>query len=100
MACFADTNVSQGSVATYARCGGIFNSITREFYSEILFKSVKIWQNYGNECGATFSAHSVHVIDARQRHDLSARELGRIVLSQFVRCEHSPIVQHMPWTEA
>ena len=25
MACFGDTNVSQGSVATYARCGGIFN---------------------------------------------------------------------------
>ena len=25
MACFVDINVSQGSVATYARCGGIFN---------------------------------------------------------------------------
>jgi len=25
MACFADINVSQGSVATYAKCGGIFN---------------------------------------------------------------------------
>jgi len=25
MACFADINVSQGSVATYARCDGIFN---------------------------------------------------------------------------
>jgi len=25
MACFADINVSQGSVATYAVCGGIFN---------------------------------------------------------------------------
>ena len=25
MACFADVNVSQGSVATYARCVGIFN---------------------------------------------------------------------------
>jgi len=25
MACFADINVSQGSVATYARCGGISN---------------------------------------------------------------------------
>jgi len=25
MACFADIHVSQGSVATYARCGGIFN---------------------------------------------------------------------------
>ena len=26
MACFADINVSQGSVATYARCGWIFNT--------------------------------------------------------------------------
>jgi len=25
MACFADTDVSQGSVATYARCGQIFD---------------------------------------------------------------------------
>jgi len=25
MACFADINVSLGSVATYARCGGIFD---------------------------------------------------------------------------
>jgi len=25
MACFADVNVSHGSVATYAKCGGIFN---------------------------------------------------------------------------
>ena len=25
MVCFADINVSQGSVATYARCGGTFN---------------------------------------------------------------------------
>jgi len=26
MACFADINISQGSVAAYARCGGIFDS--------------------------------------------------------------------------
>jgi len=26
MACFADVNVSQGSVATYGRCIGIFNT--------------------------------------------------------------------------
>jgi len=25
MACFADINVSQGSVATHAKCGGISN---------------------------------------------------------------------------
>ena len=27
MAYFADINVSQGSVATYARCGGILNML-------------------------------------------------------------------------
>jgi len=39
MACFADINVSQGSVATSARCGKIFNmhltaKFTAESYSE------------------------------------------------------------------
>jgi len=35
MACFADINVSQGSVATYARCGGTFNiHLTAKFTKE------------------------------------------------------------------
>jgi len=56
MACFADINISQGSVATYVRCGGIFNihltkKFTKESSSEIFFKSVKIWQNYGQRMG-------------------------------------------------
>ena len=39
MACFADIRVSQGSVATYARCGGIFKyplnyKFTKESSSE------------------------------------------------------------------
>jgi len=43
MACFADINVSQGSVATYARCRGIFlypfnNKFTMEFSSDIFKK--------------------------------------------------------------
>ena len=46
VACVADINVSQGSVATYARCGAIFNThfatnLPRNF-SVIFFKSVKI----------------------------------------------------------
>ena len=53
MACFADINVSQGSVATYARCDGIFNihlniNLSRNLPVKKL-KSVKIWQNYGHE---------------------------------------------------
>ena len=54
MACFADSNVSQGSVATYARCGGIFNihltdNLPRNLPVKKILKSVKIWQKYGNE---------------------------------------------------
>jgi len=56
MACFADINVLQGSVATYARSGGIFNiqlgpnyKFTRNSSSEKnYFQSVQIWQNCGH----------------------------------------------------
>ena len=45
--------VSQGSIATYARCGWIFNvQLTTNLPRNLLvtkIKSVKIWQNYGRE---------------------------------------------------
>ena len=46
MASFADINVSQGSVETYARCGGIFDThlcanLPRNLPVKIFFKSVK-----------------------------------------------------------
>jgi len=53
LACFADVNVSQGSVATYARCGGIFNiHLTANLPRNLLVKkitSVNIWQNYDDK---------------------------------------------------
>jgi len=47
MAYFADINVSQGSVATYARCGGIFdNHLTANLPGNLpvkeILKSIKI----------------------------------------------------------
>ena len=53
MACFADINVSQGSVATCASCGGTFNihltaNLPRNLPVKV-FKSVNIWQNYGHD---------------------------------------------------
>jgi len=56
---FADINVSQGSVATYTRCGGIFNmrltaNLPRNLLVKKFCKSVKIWQNYGRESVAPF----------------------------------------------
>jgi len=46
MACYADINVSQGSVATYARWGGIFDirlsvNYPRNLRVKTFFKSVK-----------------------------------------------------------
>jgi len=53
MACFADVNVSQRRVATYARCGGSFDihlaaNFSKESSGEKNRKSVNIWQKYGN----------------------------------------------------
>jgi len=46
MTCFADINVSQGSVATYARCGGMFNihltaNLPKNLPVKKILKSVK-----------------------------------------------------------
>ena len=55
-ACFADINVSQGSVATYAKCGKIFNihltvnqprNLPLKFFNRLRFDS------YGHESVAT-----------------------------------------------
>ena len=43
MACFADINVSQGSVATYARCGGFVNMhLTANLPRNLPLKKLKI----------------------------------------------------------
>ena len=42
MACFADFNVSEGSVATYARCGGIFDIHLLQIY-EGFYWSKRQW---------------------------------------------------------
>jgi len=64
IACFADINVSQGSVATCARCGGIFDihltaNLPRNLPVKKILKSVKNGQNYGHESVAPFLAHPV-----------------------------------------
>jgi len=51
---FSDINVSQGSVVTYARNGGIVNNhftanLPRNLSVENLCKSLKILQNHGDE---------------------------------------------------
>jgi len=63
MACFADTNVSQGSVATYARCGGILNiHLTTNLPRNLLVK--KNFNRLRSDrimAMSHFLAHSVHL---------------------------------------
>jgi len=59
MACFTHINVSQGSVATYAKCGGIFDirltaNLPRNLPVNKFLKSAKNWQNYGHESVSSF----------------------------------------------
>ena len=55
MACFADNNVSQGSVATYLKCGGIVNNQIKKglllslWVKKFFIISVSIWQSYKQE---------------------------------------------------
>jgi len=63
MACFADINVSQVSVETYGRCGGIDIYLTANLPKNLpvkkILKSVKNSRNYGREPVAPFLAHPV-----------------------------------------
>ena len=62
---FSDIHISQGSVATYLRCGGLFKY---EFVANLpvslpvkeFWKSVNIWGSYGQQFGVLFFLrHSV-----------------------------------------
>ena len=64
MACFADINVLQGNVATYARCVGIFNThltanLPRNLPVKKIRKSVKIDRIMVMSLWPRFLAHPV-----------------------------------------
>ena len=65
MACFADINVSQDSVATYARCGGIFDihltaNLPRNLPLKIFLNRLRIDRIMVMSPWLRFLAHPVH----------------------------------------
>jgi len=59
---FAGTTVSLGSVATYARCGGIFNTgLTANLPRTLPVKKKIVWLRFDRIkfCGPAFLAHPV-----------------------------------------
>ena len=64
-------NVLQGSVATNARCGGVFyNHFTADFPRNPpmtkIWKLVKMWQNYSREIVVSLLAHCVFAHSVNQ----------------------------------
>ena len=83
MACFADINVSQGSVATQARCGGTFNihltaKFTKEPCSEkncvnrLRFDRVIVMSLWPR-----FLAHPVYTVSQKTRHQALAHNFTK-----------------------
>ena len=84
MACFADINASQGSVATYARWGGIFNThLTANLPRNLpvnFLKPVKIWQKYGHESVARLFGPSCIFCS---NHSSKARSFWALIYSSM-----------------
>jgi len=68
---FSDINISQGSVATRLRCGGILSyhftaNLSPSLTMKDFWKSVHIWQSYRHEFGGPLILeHSVVMSDFR-----------------------------------
>ena len=67
---FSDIHISQGSVATYLRCGGIFKydfveNLPMSLPVKKFWKSVNIWGSYGQEFSVLFFWDTVHMYDYR-----------------------------------
>jgi len=67
MACFADINIKQGSVETYARCGGIFNihftaNLLRNLPVKKLVNRLRIERIIVMSLSPRFLAHPVVVL--------------------------------------
>ena len=62
---FKGTVISQGSIATFVSCGGIFNvdfiaNLLSSLSVKEIWKSVCIWQRYRQKCGALFFCLTVY----------------------------------------
>ena len=86
IASFADINVSQGSVATLFRCGGIINdhfiaNVPQSVPVKEFLKSVNIWQRYGQKYGGMFFlTHSVVIVKDNSEFSLT-KVFGIIIVN-------------------
>ena len=98
---FPDINVSQGSVATYARSGGIFNNqftVNLPGYLVVknLGKSVKIRQNYGRGFVASLFAHPVDLSRQTSVPEYLSQHITTRSSTRSLRSSSAPLL-HVPF---
>jgi len=86
MAYLADISVLQGSVATYARCGGIFNmhltaNLPRNLPVKIFLIGSDLTELWSRVCGPAFLAHPVY-----PTFDFLEAGWAKIFLKLFCMC--------------
>ena len=81
---FADIHISQGSVATYLRCGGIFKyqsvaNLSLRLSVKEFRKSVNIWRSYGQELIVLFFWLTVYIHIAKVKYNtiILYKRIGR-----------------------
>jgi len=99
MACFADINVSQGSVATYARCSGILNirltaNLLRNlpvvfFKNRLTFDGIMVTSLWPTLCDwlivVTIASKEVRTL--RQMYQFNVDELGNYIAKRLHRLQ-------------
>ena len=100
---FSDINVSQGSVATYARSGGIYNNqlavnLQRNLLVKRSWKSVKFWQNYGGVChGHVFGAPCRPGVESIDRPLSGSRAVTRLCVVATATSTSQPSARVWVW---
>jgi len=82
---FSDINVSQGSVATLVRCGGIFNAnfianfLTSQSVKE-LWKSANIWRSYRKSKKVRVFWDTVYIEAVSRSQNSAASMLSKLMM--------------------
>jgi len=96
---FFGINISHGSVATYLRCGGIFdNHFIANFILNVLvkelWKSVHIWRRYGQKSSVLlFLTHGVYMMNVMLHHVSSPNShVGWLICEGLVEYQYHLIM--------
>ena len=103
---FSGIHISQGSVATYVRRGGIFQfvaDVSLSMLAKEFWKSVNVWRSYGQEISVLFfdsrcSKQQFYINRRRQNKDLTHKAKSpRLYKTAMLGLGRGPEGCGLPW---